>query len=332
MGGGAGMSGVVIVRFLGAVVAAALALCPPVMQARADTLSVASFNIQFLGHFKDRDNGALADLMAPHDLVFIQELVAPPYPGSFPDGTPYVPDPEAAAFFEAMRVRGFAHVLSEEDTGTGASNHLNSPATEWFAAFYRPGRVAPATDLAHGFLGKDRSNHPDYERVPYAFPFRAGTADLVFISVHLQPGASARQRARRAHELTVLGSWIASRPGRERDYVILGDMNIEDCTELALVLPVGYASLNAQCLATNTNPRGPKPYDHVLFHSGFSAREVGASPAFTVVDLVAAMRPHWPPGAGPYPGSPYRHDEFRTRYSDHHPVAFAITDHGPDDD
>jgi hypothetical protein len=326
------MSGVVIVRFLGAVVAAALAFGPFAAPGQEGPISVASFNIQFLGHFKDRDNGALADLMAPHDLVFIQELVAPPYPGTFPDGTPYVPDPEAAAFFEAMRAKGFAYVLSEEDTGSGASNHLNSPATEWFAAFYRPGRVAPAADLAHGFLGEDRSNHPDYERVPYAFPFRAGQADLVFISVHLQPGASARQRARRAHELTVIGSWIASRPGSERDYVILGDMNIEDCDELAAVLPAGYASLNADCLATNTNPRGPKPYDHVLYQSVFSANEVGAAAAFEVVDLVAAMRPHWPPGAGPYPGSPYRHNEFRTRYSDHHPVAFAIGADGPDDD
>src|SRR5687767_11557374 len=58
-------------------------------------VSVVSFNIQFLGNFKSRRNAELARLLAPHDLVFVQELVAPPYPGRFPDGSPFKPDKEA---------------------------------------------------------------------------------------------------------------------------------------------------------------------------------------------------------------------------------------------
>ncbi len=40
----------------------------------------------------------------------------------------------------------------------------------------------------------------------------------------------------------------------------------------------------------------------------------------------------WPTSAGAYPGDPYRHNDFRTRYSDHHPVVFNIRTGGPDDD
>jgi hypothetical protein len=291
---------------------------------------VASFNIQFLGQFKNRDNAALADILVPYDLVFIQELVAPPYPGAFPDGSPFVPDAEAAAFFDAMRARGFAWVLSEEDTGSGPQSHVNSSATEWFVAFYRPAAVRPARDLYTGFLGADRYDHPDFERVPYAFGFRAGSADLVFISVHLQPGALKAERKRRAHEIETIGGWIAAQPGPERDYVILGDMNIEDCTELAAVLPRGFASLNSGCVPTNTNTNGPKPYDHVMFNPTFTGSEIPFH--FTVIDLVATMKARWNPALGAFPGDPYVHNAFRTLYSDHSPVAFEITADGRDDD
>ena len=44
-----------------------------------------------------------------------------------------------------------------------------------------------------------------------------------------------------------------------------------------------------------------------------------------VRDLIELMRPHWQ-GSGAYPGDdPYNHNGFRTRYSDHHPIAFMLT-------
>ncbi len=100
-----------------------------------------------------------------------------------PDGTvaPYKPHPQAATFFEAMRSRGFSWTMSEEDTCTGDQIHVNSNATEWWVAFYKPQAALPAIDPLGGFLAADRSNHPDYERVPFAFPFRScpGTLDFV---------------------------------------------------------------------------------------------------------------------------------------------------------
>lgn len=106
-----------------------------------------SFNIQFLGNFKNRDNNALAALMTPYDIVVIQELVAPPFAGSFPDGTDYRPDLEAQQFFDAMTAKGFDFILSEEDTGTNDRVHINSTATEWWVVFYKPAVVESANDL-----------------------------------------------------------------------------------------------------------------------------------------------------------------------------------------
>jgi hypothetical protein len=104
----------------------------------AEPISVCSFNIQFLGNSRSRDDAALADVVAPYDIVVVQELVSPPYAGTFPDGTEVKPDAESAEFFDAMRSHGFQYVISEEDTGSGDNIHRNGSSTEWWVAFYRP--------------------------------------------------------------------------------------------------------------------------------------------------------------------------------------------------
>lgn len=290
------------------------------------SLKVTSFNIQFLGNFKNRDNASLASLVADQDIVVIQELVAPPYTGTFPNGDPYKPDLEAADFFEEMEVRGFDYLLSEEDTGTKSTSHVNSAATEWWVTFYKPESVMVADDLFNGFLADDRYDHVNYERVPYATSFRTSEGnDFVLISVHLMPGAS--KSSRRLEELTSIYSWIDANDDTEKDFIILGDMNIEDCDELEAVLAAGYVSLNRQCLPTNTNLNGPKPYDHVI-HKGLP--EVHSF--FKVVDLIESMRAPWGlKSSEAYPGDPYIHNPFRVRYSDHHPVQFIISSDQDDD-
>jgi endonuclease/exonuclease/phosphatase family metal-dependent hydrolase len=300
--------------------------------AAGDTLTICSFNIQFLGQSEDRDAEGLADIVRDYDIVVVQELIAPPYPGKFPDGTDYVPDPQAARFFDAMKALGFDYMLSEEDTGTGAKIHLNTSATEWWVVFYRPERIGPAADLPRTFLADDRSNHPDYERVPYAFPFRTldKNCDFVLISVHLKPDPGPASRARRKHELATIAAWIHTKDQSEKDFIILGDMNIEDAKELADATPVGFLSLNDECRATNTNVKGPKPYDHVLFQPSFST-EVDHEFDLVVVNLIEAMRPRWL-GPGAFPGDPYEHDAFRRFYSDHHPVVFRLKIPSADDD
>ncbi|UCC40305.1 MAG: hypothetical protein JSV96_02290 [Candidatus Aminicenantes bacterium] len=226
--------------------------------AEAEPLTICSFNIQFLGHYKKRDDAALSKILTGYDIVVVQELVAPPYTGAFPDGNAFNPDAESAEFFDEMKSRGFKYVLSEEDTGTNDEIHESGPATEWWVCFYKPEKVKEAGDLPSGFLAADRSNHDDYERVPYAFAFRTADdkLDFVFISVHLQPGDSNADQSRRKHELETIASWIDSNDEIEKDFIILGDMNIKDDEELTESCPAGFKSLNNECVATNTNISG----------------------------------------------------------------------------
>jgi endonuclease/exonuclease/phosphatase family metal-dependent hydrolase len=315
------------------------AATPPDVPA-AQHITICSFNIQFLGQFRSRENGMLADLLAGYDVVVVQELVAPPYPGTFPDGTPYTPDGEAAKFFDEMKSRGFEHALSEEDTGTGDRIHLNSSATEWWVTFYKPSRVKPAGGtIPRGFLTQDRSNHPDYERVPYAFAFRSvpplrETVDFVLISVHLQPDSGPAARARRKHELASIAAWISAREAEslERDYIVLGDMNIENAAELADATPAPFMSLNDECRPTNSQKT--KPYDHVMFRPG-PTREIDRGFDMVVVDLVAETKSRWQAAGRTeiFPGDPYEHDAFRQRFSDHMPIVFriAVPQSGDDD-
>jgi hypothetical protein len=60
--------------------------------------------------------------------------------------------------------------------------------------------------------------------------------------------------------------------------------------------------------------------------------EINTRRGITVINLIEEMELRWPDDDGAFPGGPYLHDEFRTRYSDHHPVRFNIKTGGRDDD
>lgn len=288
-------------------------------------VSVCSFNIQFVGHFKSKEDGALADVVRDCDIVVVQELVAPPMDGTYPDGETYSRDPEAAEFFDAMTGVGFDFVLSEEDTGTGDVIHRSTSATEWFVTFYKRATVVPAPDLPSGFLAEDRSNNDDYERVPYAFAFRTpnDALDFVLISVHLKPGTGPGNRARRKQEMDAIAAWIDAHDQDEHDFIILGDMNLQNKAELIDITPAGFFSLNNQFLPTNTQL--DESYDHVMMNLYYTS-EVDLQFGFLVLDLREALEPAWAglhPGE-PYPGDPYVHNDFRMPFSDHNPVVFKL--------
>jgi len=293
-------------------------------------VSICSFNVQFIGQSEIRNNYALTDIVKDYDIVVVQEVIAPPYAGFFPDGDPFNPDPQATEFFDYMTENGFTFVLSEEDTGKGRRNHNNSSATEWFVVFYKKKAVSYATDLPHGFLDSDVTAHPDFDRVPYAFGFRTvdKNLDFVLISVHLHPDPGTADKKRRAHELKSIYKWIQLNNSVEKDIMIVGDMNIENKAEYeALELP-GYITLNKDFVKTNT-ARVSKPYDHVFYNETFTQNDINTSFGFQVVDLVSEMKPYWR-GRG-YPGKPYNHTKFRQYFSDHNPVVFEMKVANDDD-
>lgn len=294
-------------------------------QPQTESRILCSFNIQFLGNFRRRDNASLADVVQQCDVVAVQELVAPPVSQTFADRTVNA-DPEAHAFVEEMSRQGFHWILSEEDTGPGEKNHLASAATEWYITFYRPERVTPAPELPRGFLARDRTANRRWDRVPYAFPFRVtgGRFDFVLVSVHLHPKPKGMERRRQ--ELKAVEDWIRDHSGAEKDFFVLGDMNLQNCTELEAAMPASLASLNDNCLATNTNPNSGKPYDHVMYTSS-AAAHIDHGLGMLVGNIVAAMRER-----GSYRLPEYDHTVFRGTFSDHAPVAFRILKVKKDED
>lgn len=286
-----------------------------------DTLNICSFNIQFLGHFKDRNNEFLAEVLSPFDIVVIQEMVAPPIDGVYPNGLAYKQDLESASFVQEMAKRGFQYWLSEEDTGP-SRNHLASTASEWWISFYRPDKVIPDSSRAFGFLSKIRAGNPTFERVPYAFPFSSldGSSNFTLISAHLRPGDRSEDFLKRSQEINGVVDWIQKQTETNKDFYLLGDCNIYGEKELQPFHEKGFSSLNNQCLSTNTkmyeDESKGKPYDHV-FYAEHSTEDIIPS-SFTVVNLFGLVQK-----AG-MTFTPYDHDQFRTSFSDHVPISYQI--------
>jgi hypothetical protein len=232
----------------------------------------------------------------------------------------------------------FEYKLSEEDTGPRKKNHSNANGTECWVIFYKSNKVKYAADLPAGFLSKKRTANREYDRVPYAFPLRtvSNKLDFVLISVHLHPGGGSKDKSRRFNELHSIHKWIYQNNSDEKDFIVLGDMNIEDKNELNNLGLKSYSSLNTNCSRTNTMINfnvnsGARPYDHVKYNVDYTKNEIDMNYDFKVVDLIKAMKPYWT-GTGPYPGDPYIHNLFRQYYSDHHPVVFKMAELNKDDD
>lgn len=320
--------------------------------------SICSFNIQFLGNSKIRKNSLLADVLKRQncDLVVIQEIVAPPDLRQIPNNTYYgteqlpvfpltgdswKPVDVVTDFFLAMQAHGFdSYWLSEQDTGPGENNQNNGSATEWWAIFYKSAKWEKALDLPHGFLDGDVTQNPDWDRVPYAFSVRhkSQKADFVLINVHLRPGADKVSAARRQHELQSIKKWIDQQKEKstERDFIVLGDNNIENNDEL-MNLDIDLTSLNTEArIMTNTNINGLRPYDHVFIDPRWS-KEISSYKNLINISLVNELRLKWLPEWGDYPGGDstgvgYNHNLFRFNFSDHNPIKFEVSINEKDDD
>ena len=237
-----------------------------------DTLNICSFNIQFLGNFKNKDNATLSKILKLYDIVVIQELVAPPFPGKFADKTPYKVDEESKAFYTEMKKQGFACWLSNEDTGP-TNNHVNSTASEWWIVFYKTSKVRGDSTRFHGFVSQPLVANPNQDRVSFVFPFKSvkGNSTFSLIPVHLNPGDSKDDYSRRQVEFNYLFNWTKKQTERNKDFIILGDCNIYEASEFVPFKKLDFYSLNEKCKSTNTkiyeSKEKGKPYDHVFYNT-----------------------------------------------------------------
>ena len=105
-----------------------------------------------------------------------------------------------------------------------------------------------------------------------------------------------------------IASYIQQRSngeGRENDWFIIGDMNIQSCKELGEISPEQFVSLNDECRDTATSPNSDRPYDHVMYRPDLT-RTVDTQYDMAARDLVELVRHRWSViGSGPYPGDPY---------------------------
>lgn len=292
-----------------------------------DTLAVCSFNIQFLGHFKERNDTLLTNLLKVYDIIVIQEMVAPPVDGLYPNGSTYKSDKESESFHNLMTTKGYNFWLSEEDTGP-TKNHINSSASEWWIVYYNDKVLPDTLNEPFGFLSDTIVGNSGFQRVPYSFAMKSADGSTTFnlISVHLNPGGSSSDKAIRQAEFKGIYDWIKTSVKTNKDYIVLGDCNIENSEELqSLVLnpfQEEYQSLNSNCISTNAKRYEAKekgrPYDHIFINENFLEDLVTES--FEVVDLQMYLE-----GVNKIDEFfPYDHNYFRTRLSDHLPVSFKI--------
>lgn len=291
----------------------------------ADTeRQICSFNVSFLGHWKDKKNDELAAILKPCDVVAIQELDAPPEAIQFPNGENLPADPQAAAFAAAMKAVGFDYVMSPEDTGP-TRNHTSTTRSEFFIFFYRSNLVAPIKDGApQGFVDQTLVNNPTFDRVPYAQafatldPYGAKKNDFVLISTHLstkrQNRTQEEAKLRRKGEIEATWNWIFQqrRNTTERNFFVVGDMNIDNRQELDGILDhdtmQNVTSLNE--VGAPTNVAQTNPYDQAMF----DAREAHAViPKFLILNLKKAVQ---------QPDLTTR--DFVKYYSDHDPISFSV--------
>lgn len=267
---------------------------------------VCSFNISFLGHWKDKKNSDLANFLRNCDIAAIQELISTPTKLFFPrpNGSPKVleADEEAEKFFAAMAAVGFAWSIAPQDTGR-TLNQSNGTASEFPVVFYRPDRLEKGDQVKEGYWiepGKPTAvlvRNPVFDRVPYAFAFRwklpattqsaTTTAvsqeprgnDFVIISVHLHASRAglASGTAQRNKEIATIMEWCAEmeRTTGEKDYLFLGDTNIESASAIKSILlqNPGWDTLNRKAAQTNLMTAAEaRPYDQVFFKASRKAQ------------------------------------------------------------
>jgi len=194
--------------------------------------------------------------------------------------------------------------------------------------------ITGGTDIHSQFIAADRSDNDNYERVPYAFSLKTidGHMDFVLISVHLDAGNDSESRERRKSELNAIAQWIdANDDGQEKDFIILGDMNIYTASELENAIPDNFISLNDECRKTTTSSKNQYCYDQVLYRPAFTS-EINTAYDLTTINLVEVMTKYWDSAQGDYPGNPYDRYKFPTYYSDHYPVIFMLNVPDTDDD
>ena len=320
-------------------------------------IGICSFNIQWLGHWMTKANQELANLVKNCDVIAIQELVAPPWDVKVrgENGLPLIlkGDKQSLEFVEAMKNVGLDGVMLGTDNTGPNRNHINTPAAEWPLLFYKTSRIKPNLSLPSGFIADKLAGNPVFSRVPYAFGLSTidNNFDFVVISVHLFAYNSTQgvlySKARRVAEFQVIAGWIEwqkdNHISNEKDYFVMGDMNLEDVEEYdgffgdvsvnlkpfvsrifneqekshGALQKLDYKSMNSSGSRGSehiypTNIGLNKPFDHIMYDEINTTADMMSD--LEVVDIAKFLK------LSSFPTS----RAFIQQYSDHNPIRMQI--------
>ncbi len=284
----------------------------------SNSMTVCSWNISFLGHWKTKNVAEVSNLIQECDVVFIQELVAP-----FEERSRGIltidSDPEALSFFESMKEVGFdAHHLAQQDTGS--IDFSASSASEWPVVFFKSSEFK----LESGYyLNPETVDNPRYRRVPYLFELIYKTGmKYRFVSLHL----SVDSKTARDQEMEALCDDL-SYEDQTLMTIVLGDFNHASTTEFQQAQK-NLSKLKAPCrhlgFVTSlvdekvfTNVANDKPFDNVLLPLVYSPADLKRGLLTKPLQLIRDSL------------ELAKRNEFTAMYSDHKPIAVVIPDNQP---
>jgi endonuclease/exonuclease/phosphatase family metal-dependent hydrolase len=220
-----------------------LAAAPPVAPA-ADTITIATFNIQTFGEAKAKEPEVmkvLAQTVGRFDLVAIQEIR----------------DDTGTAIQNLERLvdalgRDYA-VITSPRLGRTVSK-------EQYAFIYRKDRVAP---VGEAITYQEPPGKDPFERDPYMARFKCaqGKFGFVLITVHTKPTDAKREIPALKDVLTFARQKF---PG-EGDFIILGDLNADcDYYHRKLPNPIPGATWLFQNVADTTVKSTKCAYDDII--------------------------------------------------------------------
>jgi predicted extracellular nuclease len=240
-------------------------------------LRVGSWNIEHLGDPKARRGSGEGVLQQPKDLaryiryadldlLALQEITAD---ADAPDGFPkkYRTNSILTKTFEQLNKSAghdWKHILFPKmkpaDTG------------QWVGVAWNSAAVKPAGNIFQVPVSHARSSQDSnrWDRNLHGMMFTAGKGktDFVVLVVHLKASASASFAKHRGEEIGEFVKKTADLhkafPG-EKDFVVLGDTNIQDAGEPAVkaLEQAGFVDLNKSDLDTHT-AKGTQPFGRVF--------------------------------------------------------------------
>ena len=169
----------------------------PVGQPRPHaSIGIVTWNVKELGwHRSDVDLHAAGQSVGhlPVDLIFLQEVMAPPAVMQYPDGRERPPALSSSAFLHGVWTQQAHFLCDTSPMKTGYSKEMDEPGKmgkgmEYYTALYNPTRFDTNNSIGRGFIdhtnvthrttptavGTDPRPHGAYPgpRVPFVFSYR----------------------------------------------------------------------------------------------------------------------------------------------------------------